>query len=83
MCMICNEVEIPEWSQQKKREFVASWEDVEPDTISDELIDEYELLFDLALIEEHYGVLAVPKEWRDEFMEKHCCIGKVQDSSKQ
>ena len=72
MCFACNEVTIPEWPIEKQREFVASFEQIELDEVTDELIDEYEPLIDLGRIISVYGVLVVPKEYIDQ----HCCRGK-------
>ena len=77
MCVICDEVAIPDWSHNEKREFVAAWEDIESNAVSDELIDEYEPLIELARVGAFYGVLVVPKEWRQEYIDQHCCIGKA------
>ena len=74
MCLACNEVEIPEWSLQEKREFIASFENIEPESVPDELIYEYDPLIGLGQVMSVYGVLAVPQEYIDQ----HCCRGKPQ-----
>ena len=73
MCIACDNVEIPDWTMEKKREFVASFEEVEPEEVTDELIDEYEPLIGLGVVLSAYGALAVPQEYIDQY----CCKGKL------
>ena len=71
MCIACDDIEIPEWSEEQKREFVASFAAISPEAVTDDLVAEYEPLIDLAMVESAVGVLAIPQDYIDQ----NCCKG--------
>ena len=68
--MCCKDVPPPpDWPLERKREYVAYWEDIDADEVTDDLIEQYEWAIGLEGCLAFYGALVVPQDYFD----RYCC----------
>ena len=73
MCIACsNPPPPPEWSIERKKQFVSYFEEIDPEEVTDELIDHYEAAIGLETCFLYYGALSVPSS----YIEEYCCRDK-------
>lgn len=59
----------PDWPIERKREFVAYYEEMTPEKVTDDLVDGYEAIIVLERCWQHYGVIAISRD----HLIRHCC----------